>query len=363
MLLQSLSSVTTTRVGTREQSGTRRALFVHPDGRALGAVKAALATTARACDLVVALDAPGAQQALEGGPFDVVISGREVQGGPRQGFLDRVRLRWPHLAHIRLCNLTEQERAWQPVAGGACLLSRPSLEHALVAALSRAFALPQVLDNPALAAVVKRIRNQPSVSGRLTSVQQFQRLLSGGASSPLAEQARGFSLSRLQQQALLSARIARRLLTGASSEQAYLAALLANVGRVALALAMPEAFAQVRRACEAGEDPLDAERRAFDVTHPEVGAWLLVSWGVPRGIVEAVAFHRQPSRLQPRWFRVVVAVHVAATLTEYVLGFAPHRGPLLDGALLRQLGLESAIGQWIRLADQEANLPESAAPS
>jgi hypothetical protein len=335
---------------------------VNPDGRALGAVKAALATTARDWDLVLALDARGAQQALEGGPFDVVISGREVQRGPRQSFLDRVRLRWPHLAHIGLCNLTEQERAWQPVAGGACLLSRPSLEHALVAALSRAFALPQMLDNPALAAVVKRIRNQPSVSRRLTSVQQFQRLLSGGASS-LAEQVRGFSLSKLQQQALLSARIARRLLTGASGEEAYLAALLANVGRVALALAMPEAFAQVRRACEAGEDPLDAERRAFDVTHPEVGAWLLVSWGVPRGIAEAVAFHRQPSRLQPRWFRLVVAVHVAATLTEYVLGFAPHRGPLLDCALLRQLGLESAIGQWIRLADQEANLPESAGPS
>jgi len=50
--------------------------------------------------------------------------------------------------------------------------------------------------------------------------------------------------------------------------------------------------------------------------HAEAGAYLLGLWGLPMPIIEAVAFHRRPSRSSSRSFWVTGATHVAMALAS-----------------------------------------------
>jgi len=48
------------------------------------------------------------------------------------------------------------------------------------------------------------------------------------------------------------------------------------------------------------------------VSHAEVGAYLLGLWGVPMTVVEAVAYHHDPSRCPDPTSGVVPAVYAAS---------------------------------------------------
>ena len=56
-------------------------------------------------------------------------------------------------------------------------------------------------------------------------------------------------------------------------------------------------------------DAVERDRGA--VSHAVVGAYLLSLWGLPSGIIEAVAFHHAPESLHGTLFDASVAVHVA----------------------------------------------------
>ena len=58
------------------------------------------------------------------------------------------------------------------------------------------------------------------------------------------------------------------------------------------------------------------EPEFFGAAHPEVGACLLGLWGLPLELIEAVAYHHTPSRVQHAHTRVLAAVHVADTVID-----------------------------------------------
>ena len=71
--------------------------------------------------------------------------------------------------------------------------------------------------------------------------------------------------------------------------------------------------------------------------HAEAGAYLLGLWGLPMPIIEAVAFHREPSRSSTRSFWVTGAVHTAMALAA---------GEEPDEAYLTRTGVVSRLGDW-----------------
>ncbi|WP_407354036.1 HDOD domain-containing protein [Luteimonas sp. R10] len=107
--------------------------------------------------------------------------------------------------------------------------------------------------------------------------------------------------AQLQQRSLLASRLARRMLPESSAELGAIAALLADVG-----LLLPG----VRNEHEPARPHDDRPG------HTEAGAYLLGLWGLPMPIIEAVAFHRDPSRSSVRSFWVTGAVHVAMALAS-----------------------------------------------
>jgi HD-like signal output (HDOD) protein len=165
----------------------------------------------------------------------------------------------------------------------------------------------------------------------------------------------GFSLSLLQQHSFLAARIASRLLPDRGpSEEAFVAALLHDAGKLLLAGRYPERYRRLMGLATREGLPLTLlETDEFGASHPEVAAYLFGTWGLPSVIVEAVAFHHDPSAAGRSAFDVSGAVHVADVLANEMTApsnDATGRRTMLDGAYLESTGVADRLPAWRMIA-------------
>ncbi len=81
-------------------------------------------------------------------------------------------------------------------------------------------------------------------------------------------------------------------MAGTAPEDAFLAGLLHDVGKLLLARVMPGTYGRALDLVEERGVPLaDAEEATLGFTHARAGAWLLSKWGLPGPVVTAVAAH------------------------------------------------------------------------
>ena len=117
---------------------------------------------------------------------------------------------------------------------------------------------------------------------------------------------------------LSAAVIARELATRmqyAQVEEAYLAGLLHNVGRLALLATAPLEYAFNFTARD-DEDLCAVEQRTLQITHTEAGAWLIERWQLDSFLADAVLYHHEPSsRLEAAHplIRIVRVAHLLST--------------------------------------------------
>lgn len=97
---------------------------------------------------------------------------------------------------------------------------------------------------------------------------------------------------------LTTAVVARELasrLSYAHAEEAYLAGLLHDVGRLALLSAAPKEYRPHFAAAD--DDRLcEAERSDLQITHAEAGAWLIERWQLDSFLADSVLYHHEPAR-------------------------------------------------------------------
>lgn len=162
-----------------------------------------------------------------------------------------------------------------------------------------------------------------------------------------------FSLARECDHAGTVAGFARRIaLTEhaehAAAEEAYLAGLLHDVGKIVFMAEFPDEYDKaLSLAKEQGMAPLDAERQVLQVTHAAAGAYLLGLWGLPDGVVGGAAFHHTPSDAPAEGPIAVVAVHAADVLAHEFAGASDGiRHPELDEAFLGKAGLVHRASTW-----------------
>ncbi len=170
----------------------------------------------------------------------------------------------------------------------------------------------------------------------------------------------GFSFEAEQHHSLVTARIGKKLLPNRQqAHHAFTASLLHDLGKLVLAVCVPERYKEVRQLCKvSGRPEHEIEGEVLGFTHAEVGAYLLGLWGLPFPVIEAVAYHHNPTVALERNFGIPTAVSLANALVEEAMGDQPLA--IVDH--LEALGVTGKLEAWRAIARQEIEnaIPESA---
>lgn len=103
------------------------------------------------------------------------------------------------------------------------------------------------------------------------------------------------------------------------SSEAYVAGLLLDVGRLAMAQFFPEEWEElVKEYLWQRDEGLEGEEKVFGLTHSEMGATLLVRWNLPREIVLSVRYHHDPLAAPAEELLVAIA-YFAEKIATYFL--------------------------------------------
>lgn len=99
-------------------------------------------------------------------------------------------------------------------------------------------------------------------------------------------------------------------------EEAYLAGLLHNVGRLALLATAPKEYAFNFTARD--DAALCAvEQRTLQITHSEAGAWLIERWHLDSFLADSVLYHHEPIERLESAHPLIRIVRLAHLLTEF----------------------------------------------
>jgi diguanylate cyclase (GGDEF)-like protein len=138
-------------------------------------------------------------------------------------------------------------------------------------------------------------------------------------SSPESFDYRGY-WTQCMATALGARKIAERRLPGLKDE-AFLAGMLADIGRLLLAERFPERYAPIcERLAESSEPVEEIEQRTLGATHMQVGRALLESWHLPELVCLAVAAHHDSGSLRSsageNAWRLAQVVELASAIGE-----------------------------------------------
>lgn len=383
-----------------------RVLFVDDEPLVLRSLKRAVSAAGDRFESEFAEGGPQGLARLRQGGIDVVVSDMQMPQMDGAEFLTRVQEQYPEVVRIVLSGHADSRLAFRAVPVAHQFLTKPFEARKLVRVLERALdfrklignadlrrmvardnrlpaaprtytALTRLLSrddasmreivalietNPALAARVVQLassgffrvpRGVNTISGYLAylGIDVIKSLvLSVELSTAFDGAIGGISVDAVERHSLAVGNLARRMVTRRDrAEDAFIAGLLHDVGRLVLASRSPREYAQaMREAGPTGPRLCEAELSIFGATHAEVGGYLLGLWGLPLDIVDAVLCHHSPSRIA--WDGVDVA---AAVYLSNVLAHDPD-APIstgdiegIDGALLDRIPESPAsLPQW-----------------
>jgi HD-like signal output (HDOD) protein len=351
-------------------------------------------------------------------PFDVVISDMRMPGMNGAELLAEVLKRFPKTVRLILSGHADRDLVLKCVGSTHQYLSKPCQPDELKAVITRAGDLDQSLRDQSLRQLVSRMDRLPSMpSLYVEMVDKLQDpeidvedigeivtrdmamtakilklvnsaffglgrqisspaeavsylgmdtikslVLSIHAFSQFASARFGaFSIDALWAHSQNTAGLAKELARMENAEQkvmdeAFVAGLLHDTGKLVLASNFPQQYEQVLQAGRSGTlAALAAEENTFGANHAEVGGYLLGLWGLPVPVVEAIALHHQPGKCPHLVFSPLTAVHAANVLVNlHVIQNEPSVAAELDLKYLGNLGLDSHVEHWRAAAD--ANL-------
>jgi HD-like signal output (HDOD) protein len=127
------------------------------------------------------------------------------------------------------------------------------------------------------------------------------------------------------------------------------AAMLHECGRLVLLSNFEQRYTEaLERARANGDSATQAEIEEFGVPHGRIGGFILSLWGLPKAIVDAVAFHDWPSRAGGPGEPSLAVTHAACALAH------DPDSESLDVDFLRFHRLDGQIVAWRRIASRFA---------
>ncbi len=117
------------------------------------------------------------------------------------------------------------------------------------------------------------------------------------------------SLEPLWQHSVECAVAARRLawvFRYEGMEEAYLAGLIHDIGKLVIQQYFPDQFSLIQKGNQGGVDHLELEKEILGMTHAAIAGKIAEHWNFPESLVEAVACHHGEGwRLNPKFGKIV----------------------------------------------------------
>jgi HD-like signal output (HDOD) protein/ActR/RegA family two-component response regulator len=347
---------------------------------------------------------------LAGKKFDVVVSDLRMPEMDGIELMREVRQRSPQTSRIIISGLGDQEQIAKGLETTHQFLAKPVKPKELFATLSRigkldAFLLDEKLkalvgrldslpsfpsiylqiirelntDDPSIADIADIAIQDPALTAKMLQVANSAAFgLAHKVSNPFeavqfiglnavrsialsahvfrdfeSAAIKRFSAQQLWDDALRCAQITRQIMRlekidEQETEDACTAAMLRNAGKLMLAKNLPQEFQQTFILASEQNLPLpEAERKILGATHAGVAAYLFGLWGLAAPMVEAVAFHLQPSESETRTFSPLTAVHVAHVFANELWPDKISGKPVeLDQDYLAAIGISNRIDRW-----------------
>jgi putative nucleotidyltransferase with HDIG domain len=380
----------------------KRILFVDDEPRVLEGLQNLLRRYRRQWQMTFASGGPAALELLKTQSFDVIVSDMRMPEVNGAALLAWVQREHPRTVRIVLSGHTELQAALQALPVAHQFLSKPCDVTQLETVIERACQTQALVDDPKIQQTVGSINQLPALpqiyqqlmqalvndrtqprevaillqqdmtlcakllqtvnsaffrlARRITKVEEAVSYLGFTTVRNLAltieifdikRQPPGFSFDALQQHALFVATLARQIADPSIVDDAFMAGMLHDIGKLVLALRMPEKSREALALARQRRLPLwQMEKEILGVSHAEVGAYLLGLWGLPYPIIEAAAFHHQPRAIPPYQFDVLAAVHVANSLAHERFPDADLPPEPLDHDYLATLDVLDNLDSW-----------------
>ncbi len=342
----------------------------------------------------------------------IVISDMKMPEMSGLQFLTEVKKRYPQVIRMILSGQADEEQIIRSVGITHQYLAKPCPNETLVSTINQALDLRKILADEKLELLVSQIESLPSLPTLYTSIVQelqspsvsipkisdivsqdpgmttkilqlvnspffgIRRRITNPAeavaylgtdilqalvlsvkvfSSFDDRKIPGFNLEYLWNHCQMTAGIAKKIwqLEGKSkteTDEAFTVGILHDLGMIILASNLPDRYEEVlARQKSEGWHRAAAEMNLLGSTHAEVGAYLLGLWGLPDGIVKAVALHHRPGDSPEKKADLLCLIHVANHIAHSLLtDHAGFPGSELDEPYLRDAGVWNRIPDWIR---------------
>lgn len=395
----------------------RRLLFVDDDEMVLAGLRRALHGMRHEWDMKFVLSAAEALRELDMASYDAIITDMRMPDMDGAQLLEEVKSLHQGVVRIVLSGQSNREVVLRSIDPTHQFLSKPCNLDELKLRLSLAFSMRDLLVNPALKAIVARLRTIPSlpliyneltaalqdpdmslsqleqiiekdmamatkvlqlansafmgVRGQVSSLLQAVSLIGTEAIRTLALSIHVFSklesnsataayVTDLWDHSVKVALQARQIacVEGQNKsiiEQSFTAGLLHDLGKVVLLAEMPDEYRTIiSRPGFTPHELVALETERFGCSHAQVGAYLMSIWGLPEPLVHAVALHHHPLDDAQSVFSCLTAVHCADVLVAESDTAPLNRDSELNIAYLERLGLSNRVADWRSLLEDKA---------
>lgn len=388
----------------------KRVLIVDDDPQRLTGLSRELVGLCPDWELSLMNNGEEALEFLATHPCDVVISNLDMPAMDGVQFLNEVSRRCPAIIRFIMSDTQDKQAMMQCVFGSLQFLPHPCTPEVLKNAVTRAIALDRWGGNDQMKRLITRIRTFPSIPSlyfevlkelrspdasvdrvggiiardlaMCTKVLQVLNSAFYGLPRQITDPTEAvnllgfemvkslvlciqvfsqfdqvkpnyFSIDKLWRHSLAVAQAARRIaqfegMAETTAEETYTAGLLHDIGKLVLANNFGEQCLEAQQLARARHIALwSAEKQVFGVSHAEIGAYLIVHWGLPMDLAETAAWHHAPSADEHPRPGILVAVHAANALVHEAHPDPDSPvAPAIDETYLSRLNLAGRAQTW-----------------
>ena len=360
-------------------------------------------------ELCFAENAKEALEMMENGEFDVVVSDMRMPGMDGAELLTEIQRRHPHSIRIMLTGQADEESTLRTIGVVHQFLAKPCDPEKLKNILLRASALHRLMIDGKLKDIVSSIDTLPSLPSVYAKLQEkirepevslddigeiisqdiamtakilqlvnsaFFGLYQTVESPARAVKLLGldtvkalvlvtqifseskvetdyFSVQNLLAHSMTVGVLSKKIAETETDEKesinnSYIAGLLHDIGKLILVSKMEEYYTDAVLLARQEHIPLRlAEKKIFQATHCDMGAFLIGLWGFPSDIVEAIGFHHQLGEYPADTFSPALAVHIANVMyykfhQDETIGSVPE----FNEEYLHKIGMGDKLQKW-----------------